>query len=671
MPHNLNGVVLAAALTEILGGFFIAAVAVGCHRSYPRPHLMPWAVSALAATLAELVSVASALRLGLGPGIGPAVTLTIILARAIQLAALVVGTLAFLGRASQGVREPRVQAAAALPLLGLAFFLVPGGQRWAALVSVAASGIVLAACGLAIERSTPPPPNEGHHLIGGVMLMFALERVHRVVVQSVWLLGGPFLQYALYSSFLRAALAGASGVGLVLALVEDEYRRAARAESEGRAREGELARERDRLRASEEKFAKVFLSSPDSVTVSAPHQEGGHFVNVNAGFERLFGYTAPEAIGRTTLDLALWERPESLEEAMRVFAEKGRLEAWETTLRTKTGESRTCLVWSEAVEIDGVSHAVTVARDITGQRLAEQRVRESAERLRLALSAAELGVWEWNVESGAVTWAGETHAMMARAGAAAPATYASFLDLVHADDRPRVLQAVDNTLAQPAGSLRVEYRWASAGPPTWLEATGRVHRGALGEPVLVRGALADVSARKAAEEALRESQERWRRISEATFEGVAFSSEGVIVDANAQLADMLGYTPGELIGRPVSDCVAPEDRARVMEAIRSGHTGAYQHHALRKDGSTFPVETRARALAGGRLTAVRDVSERQRLEAGAAAAGDAGRDGLAGSGRGPRGAHAPLQPLGHARRAGDAGGHTASGRSWRGCSARS
>jgi PAS domain S-box-containing protein len=129
----------------------------------------------------------------------------------------------------------------------------------------------------------------------------------------------------------------------------------------------------------------------------------------------------------------------------------------------------------------------------------------------------------------------------------------------------------------------------------------------------------DVTESKHADENLRESEERWRRISEATFEGIGFSENGLMIDVNEQLAQMLGYRPDELIGMPVGNCTAPEDRLRVSQSIQSGNTGAYEHRALRKDGSTFPVEVRAKALTlhgrTVRVTAVRDLSERTRLEA--------------------------------------------------------
>jgi len=124
--------------------------------------------------------------------------------------------------------------------------------------------------------------------------------------------------------------------------------------------------------------------------------------------------------------------------------------------------------------------------------------------------------------------------------------------------------------------------------------------------------------RKKAEGALRESEERFRTLAEASFEGIALTEKGVIVDLNDQLASMLGYDRGELIGKPVMEAVALESRELVAEAIRSGRLEPYGHLALRKDGTTFPVEVCARTtqMAGRqlRVTAIRDVTERKQAE---------------------------------------------------------
>ncbi len=124
--------------------------------------------------------------------------------------------------------------------------------------------------------------------------------------------------------------------------------------------------------------------------------------------------------------------------------------------------------------------------------------------------------------------------------------------------------------------------------------------------------------RETADFALRESEERFERLSAATFEGIAVTEEGVFVDANDQLAQMFGTPLANMIGRPVRDFVALDDRGTVSARMASGVEGPYQHLAMRADGSTFPVEVRARALPQKgrtlRVTALRDVSARVRAE---------------------------------------------------------
>ena len=128
----------------------------------------------------------------------------------------------------------------------------------------------------------------------------------------------------------------------------------------------------------------------------------------------------------------------------------------------------------------------------------------------------------------------------------------------------------------------------------------------------------DVSARHAHEEALRVSEQRFRALTAAAFEGIGISERGVVVDVNDQLARLLGYERGELIGKDVSQIVAPESREAVSVAIRSGRETPYRHLALKKDGTRIEVEAQGRMAEWSdravRVTAIRDISLRLQLE---------------------------------------------------------
>lgn len=135
---------------------------------------------------------------------------------------------------------------------------------------------------------------------------------------------------------------------------------------------------------------------------------------------------------------------------------------------------------------------------------------------------------------------------------------------------------------------------------------------------IVSEMLANALERKRAEEALKEREESLRQLSDAAVEGIGIAQQGRVVLANARLAEMLGYETSELIEKSVMEIVAPESRETVLERVRSGYEGMYEHMALRKDGTVFPVEAQGRAMiyrgVPVRVTAIRDITERKLAE---------------------------------------------------------
>jgi two-component system sensor histidine kinase UhpB len=117
---------------------------------------------------------------------------------------------------------------------------------------------------------------------------------------------------------------------------------------------------------------------------------------------------------------------------------------------------------------------------------------------------------------------------------------------------------------------------------------------------------------------LRESEERFKNLSAAAFEGICISENGRILDINDQGLKMFGYERSEMIGKQIIELVAPESRALVTEAIRTGSETIYGHQLQRKDGSVFSAEAQAQMVRAGnqtlRMTALRDITERKRAE---------------------------------------------------------
>lgn len=117
---------------------------------------------------------------------------------------------------------------------------------------------------------------------------------------------------------------------------------------------------------------------------------------------------------------------------------------------------------------------------------------------------------------------------------------------------------------------------------------------------------------------LQDNEEHLHNLTQAAFEGIAISENGVLLDANDQMLKMFGYDRDELIGKQIVDLTAPESREIVADAIRTGRESIYEHRLLRKDGTPFIAEARAKIVRIGnqtvRMTALRDVTERKLSE---------------------------------------------------------
>lgn len=263
-----------------------------------------------------------------------------------------------------------------------------------------------------------------------------------------------------------------------------------------------------------------------------------------------------------------------------------------------------------------------VGRDITERRRAERTLAETKERLELATEVGNLAVWDLDVGTDRMHLGGGWRRTL---GDTRYESSAKMLEqLVHPADRPLVRGRFLEVLKDRGPGLGVEFRMqTAAGEWRWVQCSGRVtQRDAEGRALRVTGTMVEIDARKRAEQAVRDAEERYRALVDLSPNGVMVSSNGIVEYANSAAVQMLGAaSPQQILGLHRDQLVQPaylskvHDRARFLES--GPGTSRFEERRLRRlDGGEVVVETAGVSyLERGRLvvqTVLRDVSEQRR-----------------------------------------------------------
>lgn len=256
-----------------------------------------------------------------------------------------------------------------------------------------------------------------------------------------------------------------------------------------------------RLRHSEDRFSRIFQLMPYPMGMT--RQRDGAYVEVNPAWEELLGYARAHAVGSSAIKLGIFT-PEARARLMEVANHSGQLDAYEVPIVTRTGEVRTVLQSMRATEFDGEPCWLFALQDITDRKRNEEQVREREALLSLTLSAAALGLWDWNLQSGMVTGDARWRTLRgAPAGDAAPMAV-HWNAAVAAEALPGISAEVARHAAHPATPFDATWKVAAPhAPARWVRNLGKiVSHDAHGQPTRMLGVAMDVTPQREQEELL-------------------------------------------------------------------------------------------------------------------------------------------------------------------------
>ena len=311
----------------------------------------------------------------------------------------------------------------------------------------------------------------------------------------------------------------------------------------------------DRARAEAERnlLAAIVEDCEDAIVGTVD----GIVVSWNAAAALVYGYTREEAIGQHLSLFIPAERAAELPDLLARLQRGERLPHYETERRRKDGSTvpvslTLSPVRNAAGTVTGVS---AVCRDISDRLRADCALEESEERMRFALEASRVGIWEANVTTNVVYWSETNEAMHGLARGSFGRTLQAFVDCIHPDDRERVQRTIEE--AKRDGTA-TEYQYRAIAPDRterWITSTAQFFYDQAGVPIRGTGVTADITERRLLEDQLRQAQK---------MEAVGQVAGGVAHDFNNMLTAILGNAELVLGELPVDD--AHRDN---IEEIRS------------------------------------------------------------------------------------------------------
>jgi len=304
----------------------------------------------------------------------------------------------------------------------------------------------------------------------------------------------------------------------------------------------------DDLRESEERFNKAFYASPAALSIS--RVDDGKFVDVNPNFLGLFGYSRDEIVGHLATEIKIYDNPVDRAEIVRILKQKGHVQNYEVTARTKAGTEIKALTSAEQIEIKGQTHIIWTTIDITEREQAEALLRETTNYLNNLFNYANAPIIVWDPQFRISRF---NPAFERLTGYKANFLLGEQLGLLFPPDKKEesLLQIRRTIQGERFEVVEIPVQRVDGEIRTILWNSANVYDND-GRTIIATIAQGqDITERKQTEEKLKTSETRYRRLFEASKDGILIidADSGQIIDVNPFLTQMLGLSYKDFIGK--------------------------------------------------------------------------------------------------------------------------
>jgi len=314
------------------------------------------------------------------------------------------------------------------------------------------------------------------------------------------------------------------------------------------------------LQESHKKFANIFNNTSDAIFI---HDMQGHFLEVNqVACERL-GYSKSEMLEKSPMDIDAPEFAHLAEQRFRDIEREGEL-TFESAHLRKDGKLIPVEINSKLIDYEGEPCLLSVARDITKRQQAEKKLHESEEKFQKAFRNAPIPMTITSVADGRFVDVNDAFVSLTgySRGKAIGAT-STGIGFANSEDRDRMIHILESE--GRVKNLELTVQKADGSKMICLYSAEVVEM--MGEKQLLSTAI-DITDREIAEEALRESERRFRTLFEAAPVSILATKNGKYSMANPASARLLGYeTPDEIIGLDALSTIAPEHHDIILQRM--------------------------------------------------------------------------------------------------------